>query len=97
MTMPTGHHPIHAGLPGHSVGANYPLAIVGYGDLWVIENLVNGTVMCPRGTREPYAYDLIDEALSVLNMVAQPTHKSKSVWVKGRPRWDHSSESLVIP
>ena len=95
--MTTGHHPTHAGLQSHSVGANYPIAIVGYGNLWVIENIVNGTVRCKPKSREPYAYELIKDADSALSRATCPYYKCKSVWVKGRPRWDHSSESLVIP
>lgn len=41
--QPEGHHPEHIGLQKHSVGEDYPLAVVGIGNgdrtEWVISNL----------------------------------------------------------
>lgn len=45
-----GHNSVHQGLQNHSIGAVYPLAVVGYGKdsghVWGVEDLRNGTVAC---------------------------------------------------
>jgi hypothetical protein len=48
--MNSGHHAEHVGLQKHSVGETYPLAVVGYGDIWAIENIKTGKVACVTET-----------------------------------------------
>jgi hypothetical protein len=39
--MATQHHATHAGLQSHSVGGSYPWSIVGIGDRWQAQNLID--------------------------------------------------------
>jgi hypothetical protein len=45
--MATQHHAQHEGLQAHSVGGSYPWSIVGIGDRWQAQNLIDSNERGP--------------------------------------------------
>ena len=87
----SGHDEVHVGLQKHSLGGSYPLTVVGYdngdGVRYVVENLVDGTVLCSDNpTPIPYQSR---EAHIVRYLITPYTyHPLFDKWIKGRPHFD---------
>jgi hypothetical protein len=75
--MATQHHATHAGLQSHSVGGSYPWSIVGIGDRWQAQNLIDSNEQRPvrptygqaqNDIPQPYLGKLVAEELAAVRL-----------------------------